>query len=441
MIEKLSSIESVIVENAQPIYGKKDLSSLVSELAKTKIVMLGESSHGTQEFYEWRRLISEELITKHDFNFIAVEGDWPPSAELNRYIHSQTRKQIAAGALAHFKRWPTWMWSNTEIMKLAQWMKSYNELQLQKHKVSFYGLDVYSLFESMDEVLKKLRKIDPALAKEARARYECFASFERDERAYARSLKFSPEGCKKEVLETLEALLEKRLEDMNGFGHDLFDIQQNARIAKNAEDYYRAMILGDDDSWNVRDRHMIETLEILMNQYGPNAKGIVWAHNTHIGDYRATDMVIDGQINIGGLAREKWGKENISLLGFGTYEGEVIAARGWDAPMQIMPVPPGRAGSYEAHFHAAAKKLEKNNFYLWFKDDPDPKLRELAQELGHRAIGVVYNPAFERLGNYVPTSLINRYDGFIFVDKTTALTPFIQEFETNEISETYPTGF
>lgn len=158
MIEKLSSIESVIVENAQPIYGKKDLSSLVSELAKTKIVMLGESSHGTQEFYEWRRLISEELITKHDFNFIAVEGDWPPSAELNRYIHSQTRKQIAAGALAHFKRWPTWMWSNTEIMKLAQWMKSYNELQLQKHKVSFYGLDVYSLFESMDEVLKKTPK-------------------------------------------------------------------------------------------------------------------------------------------------------------------------------------------------------------------------------------------------------------------------------------------
>lgn len=435
---KSTSIDQVIAENAVPLQGRRGLSGVVEKLAQSKVVMLGESTHGTQEFYEWRRLISEELIAHHGFNFIAVEGDWPPSAELNRYIHSETGKESARTALGHFQRWPTWMWANTEVMKLTQWMKAHNETLAKESKAGFFGLDVYSLFESMDEVLKQLRKIDPLLAIEVRTKYNCFAPFHKDEIAYAKSLKTSPDGCEKQVLSVLQDLLSQRLDAIKDHSEELFDAQQNARIAKNAEDYYRTMILGDEDSWNVRDRHMLETLEILLNRYGPESKGIVWAHNTHIGDHRATDMVKEGLVNIGGLAREKWGDDRVSLLGFGTYQGEVVASNSWDGPTKVMEVPPGITSSYEAHFHAAAEKLNENAFYLWLKDNP--KVSELSQVLGHRAIGVVYNPAYER-GNYVPTSLSKRYDGFIFVDRTTALQPFVQEFKREDIPETWPNRF
>lgn len=438
-LKESNSVARVIAENAVPLHGRKDLSGLIEKLSQAKVVMLGESSHGTQEFYEWRRLISEELIANHGFNFIAVEGDWPPSAELNRYVHSETRKESARMALAHFQRWPTWMWANTEIMKLTQWMKTHNESRPKENRVSFFGLDVYSLFESIDEVLKQLRIIDPELAREVKESYQCFASFKRDERAYVKHLKFFPESCEKQVLYVLENLLSQRLEMIKDHAEELFDVEQNARIAKNAEDYYRTMILGDDDSWNVRDRHMIETLEILLKRFGPESKGIVWAHNTHIGDYRATNMVADGQINIGGLAREKWGADRVALLGFATYQGEVVASTAWDGPTKVMNVPPGQSASYEAHFHAAAQELRENTFYLWLKENS--KVSTLSQVLGHRAIGVVYNPASELLGNYVPTSLSQRYDGFIFIDRTTALNPFVQEFKREEIPETWPNRF
>jgi erythromycin esterase len=431
--------EQIIEKYAIPLKDQKDLAPVIEKLSSTRIVMLGESSHGTQEFYEWRRLISQELIEKHGFNFIAVEGDWPPCAELNRYIHSDAEAQSARDALRNFKRWPTWMWANTEVIKLADWLKAHNEKKSNEKKAGFFGLDVYSLFESIDEVTKQLQKIDPVLAKRVQNYYDCFEPYQRDEKDYAKSLFAYPEGCEDQVLQALRDLLKKRLDGMAEEKALLFDVQQNARVVKNAEHYYHSMIFGDEDSWNVRDGHMMETLNLLLKKYGQESKAIVWAHNTHVGDYRATNMVDAGHINIGGLAREQWGEDRVSLLGFGTFEGQVIASRAWDGPIETMPVPPGRPQSYEAMFHDVAQNLAEDSFFLWLKEDLVK--RKLSQTLGHRAIGVVYNPAYERLGNYVPTSLSNRYDGFIFIDRTKALSPLAQRFARDEFPETWPQGF
>jgi erythromycin esterase len=397
--------------------------------------MLGEASHGTQEFYEWRRIISRELIEKHGFRFIAVEGDWPPCWQLNEF--AQGRAGELTAVFQHFSRWPTWMWANTEIIHLARWLRTFN--QGRNPQAGFYGLDVYSLFESIDAVLSQFDRVQPFLAKRLRERYECFEPFQRNEKAYARSLLQYPEGCEQEALDNLKDLLEARLSGSQA-NEALFDARQNARIVANAERYYRAMIHGTEDSWNVRDGHMLDTLERLLDHHGPDAKAIVWAHNTHIGDHRATDMVSQGQVNIGGLAREKWGEDRVSLVGFGTYRGDVIASTAWDGPIQRLRVPPGGPGSYEASFHKVAVELEAPAFLLTNlrTDNPDGPLAEVR---GHRAIGVVYQPAYERLGNYVPTSLSYRYDAFLFFDESWALEPLDQPFRRDELPETWPQGF
>jgi erythromycin esterase len=244
-------------------------------------------------------------------------------------------------------------------------------------------------------------------------------------------------GCEREVMETLQDLLALRLNGLSDREEALFDAQQNARIVANAENYYRTMIRANEDCWNVRDRHMTDTLGVLLERYGSESKAIVWAHNTHIGDYRATPMATYGQINIGGLARERWGKEQVALAGFGTFEGKVVASHAWDGPIEVLSVPPGRAGSYEALFHEAATVTGSEALVL---PDLEQAEEELSDIRGHRAIGVVYQPAHERLGNYVPTSLSNRYDSFVFIDKTTALDPLIQEFDREELPETWPAG-
>jgi erythromycin esterase-like protein len=426
-----------IQQRAVPLQQRLDLRALIDHIGQARIVMLGESSHGTQEFYEWRRLISQWLIAKHGFRFIAVEGDWPPCWEVDQYIHSNS-KENAREILERFDRWPTWMWSNTEVIRLVEWLRTHNSITLDQEKVGFFGLDVYSLFESIDATLKQLETINPFLARKARNRYSCFDPYHRNEKAYAKSLMEFPEGCEKKVLENLQELLQIRL---NGLQQEemLLNIVQNARVVLGAEHYYRAMIHGTEDSWNIRDGHMIDTLEHLLNYYGPDSKAIVWAHNTHIGDFRATDMINAGNVNIGGLARQKWGPEQVSLVGFGTNEGEVIASHSWDGPIEKMKVPPGKPGSYEAAFHSVAKTLKQNAFYICF-DNPNDTRGALSETLGHRAIGVVYQPSFERFGNYVPTSLANRYDAFLFVDRTSALEPLIQSFHSEEIPETWPKG-
>jgi erythromycin esterase-like protein len=306
--------------------------------------------------------------------------------------------------------------------------------------VGFYGLDIYSLFESIDAVLKHLRKVDPDLARYAQAKYEAFEPYQRDERAYVKSLFLGmSEDLQKEVTDILQELLEVTLNGLREHEIELFSAIQNARVVKNAEHYYRTMVTKDEDSWNIRDRHMMEILNILLKRFGKDSKGIVWAHNTHIGDYRATSMKAEGQINIGGLAREEWGFDNVSLVGFGTNQGTVVASNAWEGPTAVMTVPSGVEGSYEAAFHAVAKDEKLDSFWIDVGDDRS-RGGPLAETHGHRAIGVVYHPAFERYGNYVPTSLANRYNAFIFVDSTSALRHLPQKFKEEEIPETWPKG-
>jgi erythromycin esterase-like protein len=438
-----SRLVDTICENSRPFQETSDLKPLVDRIKNSKVVMLGEATHGTHEFYDWRRVISQELLEHHGFDFIAVEGDWPPCQELNSFICGDSGQELyssARQALSAFHRWPTWMWANAEIAELAEWLQRLNRSNPEERPIGFYGLDVYSLFESAAVTIERLESINPFLARRARGLYGCFDRFRQDERKYARSLIDEPEGCLSEVVQVLNELLNFRLNGLKDREAALFDARQNARVVRNAEDYYRTMMLGNEDSWNVRDRHMMETLEMLLDHYGPDAKGIVWEHNTHIGDYRATDMLSMGQVNIGGLAREKLGEEQVSLVGFGTYQGTVIASHAWDGPIETLPVPAGRDGTYEAAFHDACSTLSASQAYIVMRDeDRDPE-SPLSQILGHRAIGVVYDPAHERWGNYVPTSLANRYDAFVFVDRTRAVEPYDISFLHEDLPETWPRG-
>jgi erythromycin esterase-like protein len=426
------NILDVVESMAHPFKNSDDLAPLIDQIKGSRVVMLGEASHGTHEFYKWRSQITKELIAHHGFQFIAFEGDWPPSQQVQNFIN-KTGGGDSKTVLKNFKRWPTWMWANMETVELVDWLKARNTTQ----KVGFYGLDVYSFFESMDMVLEKAAALDPALAKKMRERYSCFEPFGRDENKYLNSLFTLPKGCEKEVLANLQTLLHSRLDMIEANKEPLFDAIQNARIVNNAEKYYRAMLSANDNSWNVRDLHMLETLEVLLNAYGSQSKGIVWAHNTHIGDHRATDMLAYGHINIGGLAREKFGEDKVSLVGFGSHHGTVVASTEWGGPTRVMRVPIALADSYEGIFHQVRRRTEMDNFYLMF----DRKSREgvLSQRRGHRAIGVIYDPYHER-GNYVPTQLSKRYDAFIYFDETRALTPIAVNIESKELPETYPSG-
>lgn len=424
-----------IVRKAIPFTQMGDMSPLIDSIKDKRIVMLGESSHGTKEYYQWRSAISKELILNHGFNFISVEGDWPPCQNVNRYItHDEGLNSYQV--LLDFSRWPTWMWANHEMVELIDWLKSHNRPKLDP--VGFHGLDVYSLYESIDQVIAQLNKVDPALAMKATYYYSCFDSYRHDERAYARSLFNAHEGCKKQVINALNETLNYKLHQYSEKREFLFDAIQNARIVCNAENYYRAMIFGEQDSWNVRDNHMMDTLAMLLNHYGPESKGIVWEHNTHIGDYKATDMAQQGQVNIGGLAREIYGEKNVALIGFSTHHGAVIASSGWDGPIKRMEIPNGKKGSIEAELHNAIPRIGSANYYLMFKNESE--FSPLKEVRGHRAIGVVYHPSSEQRGNYVPTILSDRYDALIFFDETDALNPLAVDIDYKKIPETYPYG-
>jgi erythromycin esterase-like protein len=423
---------------ARPLRSVTDLTPLLESIQSSRIVMLGEATHGTQEFYEWRTEISRELIEKHGFRFIAVEGDWPPAWRLHEFLQGRHGSDPRE-ALRAFQRWPTWMWANTEILRLAGWMRSFNEGRAPETRCGFFGLDVYSLFESIEAAVAQLEESRPFLARKLKKNYECFEPFQKNETAYAKSLLRDPDGCLEAVTTNLRELLQARLAASGPRAPDaLFSAEQNARIVANAERYYRVMVHGGEDSWNVRDRHMLETLEILLDRLGPETKAVVWAHNTHIGDHRFTDMVEQGQVNIGGLAREKWGEEAVSLVGFGTHRGSVIAARAWDGPAAVMRVPPGMEGSYEGVFQEVSRSFGLPSFFLLLRGLAAGPLHATR---GHRAIGVVYHPTFERPGNYVPTDLGHRYDAFVFLEETRALEPLHQDFRREEIPETWPQGF
>lgn len=411
----------------------KDLDHLLEDIGDRSIVMLGEATHGTHEFYTWRAAISRRLIQEKGFNFIAVEGDWPDCYAINRFVkgYKEAGDDIE-NVLKNFDRWPTWMWGNWEVAGLAEWMREHNApLSLEK-KVGFYGLDVYSLWDSMKAMMHYLETEDPNAANSVKKAIQCFEPFNENEQQYARHT-LREAGCREEVLALLREIRLKA-QFLDGDREAGFNTEQNALIAVNAEKYYRTMIGFDNESWNVRDRHMMETLDRLMKFHGKNAKGIVWEHNTHIGDARATGMSRAGMVNIGELAREEYGDENVYLAGFATYRGSVIAGEEWGAPMKVMEVPEAQMGSVEYLLH---QESDKDRYLLFNKEIPG----EYFEKMGHRAIGVVYDPAMEKYGNYVPSLLPQRYDALIFIDETKALHPLALHVDRRKVPETFPFDF
>ena len=421
---------------ARPLAGPDDLSPLLDRIGDARYVLLGEASHGTAEYYTWRATLSRRLIVEKGFSFIAVEGDWPDCYRVNRYVRGRPDAgSIARDVLHAFDRWPTWMWANREVVELAEWLRRHNDGLAEEHRVGFYGLDVYSLWDSLYAVMAYLQRVDPAALEAVRRAYLCFEPYGEDVQRYARASRWVPTSCEHEVVALLADLRRKapvyRADGREGY----FDAEQNALVVRNAEAYYRAMVRSGPDSWNLRDRHMTETLERLMRHHGPHAKAIVWEHNTHIGDARYTDMADADMVNVGQLVREGHAVEDVVLVGFGSHRGEVIAADEWDAPMRRLEVPAARPGSWEDVLHQAGAG---DRLLIFPAAERSPAL---LQPRGHRAIGVVYHPAYEEYSNYVPTVLPRRYDAFLYLDETHALHPLhLPVREDGEVPETFPSG-
>ena len=409
-----------------------DLDPLIERIGDAQYVLLGEASHGTHEYYLWRSRLSRRLIEEKGFRFIAVEGDWPDCYRVNQFVRGEDERQTVEGVLRGFARWPTWMWANWEIAALTEWLRLHNRSLPAEMQVGFYGLDVYALWESLISIIDYLRQHHPDTLRSAEEAFRCFEPYGGDPQSYALATRFVPTDCEDEVMQLLTAVRQRAGAATDGSADD-FNAVMNAESVKGAETYYRAMIMGGAESWNGRDRHMASTLSRLMQFHGSDAKAIVWAHNTHIGDARYTDMASAGMLNLGQLVRESNAAENVVLVGFGSYQGSVIAGRSWDATMEVLQVPPARDQSWEHVLH----QISADDRLLLFDREPDPE-DSLAFPRGHRAIGVVYRPEAEA-GNYVPTVLPLRYDAFCFLDQTEALHPLHIENQAGP-PELYPWG-
>ncbi|MBK6814610.1 MAG: erythromycin esterase family protein [Saprospiraceae bacterium] len=428
-------IISSIKQWSWPLENPNDLNPLIDKIGNARIVMLGEASHGTSEYYRWRWHITKRLIEEKGFNFIAVEGDWPDCYRLNRYIKlDSSTPHNPYAVLREFNRWPTWMWANWEMVAISEWLKKYNQTKNLKDKIGFYGLDVYSLYESLQEIMNYLDKVDKDAYAIAMDTVRCFEPYRQDEgRSYAKASELVPELCQNEVLKLLQEI-QLKIASYNSDMENVFSVGQNSTIVANAEQYYRSMIKGGPHSWNVRDRHMHETLVNLLQFHGKNSKAIIWAHNTHVGDARATDMIREGMYNIGELARMQLQESGVFLVGFGSFEGTVTASNRWGGEIQQLDLPAARANSWEYLLHQASPK----NKLLIMEDFNTDSLIE--HFIPHRAIGVVYQPEYEVYGNYVPSILPLRYDAFIHIDQTTALHPLHIQPSGHQTPETYPFG-
>jgi erythromycin esterase-like protein len=420
-----------------------DEHALVSEVVQTvgdaRYVLLGEASHGTHEFYALRAELTKRLIRDKGFSVVAVEADWPDASRVNRYVRGEGADRDAREALSDFARFPRWMWRNAVVRDFVTWLREHND-GVQR-KVGLYGLDLYSLHSSIRSVLHYLEGSDPEGAQEARARYGCFESFGGDPQRYGYLASFGRASCEDAVVAQLTQLRARRA-TLTATGdvaaHDaLFFAEQNARVVKNAERYYRTMYRGGSASWNLRDTHMADTVDALCAHFGARdrqTKIVVWAHNSHLGDARATELGEQGQLNLGQLLRERHGGQTY-LLGFSTYEGEVTAASDWDAEAERKRVRPALARSHEALFHA----LQLPQFFVRC----DPALAALLHEpLLERAIGVVYRPQTERASHYFGARIAAQFDAVIHIDRTHALEPLDGHArrEAAEPPETYPTG-
>lgn len=407
-----------ITEKAKLLENASSLDPLIAAAGDKKLVLLGEASHGTHEYYVWRDLISRRLIEEHDFNFIAVEGDFASLYKLNQYVKNvEGAGNSAREILMKLNRWPTWMWANEEVIVLVEWLRKHNDGLPQDKKVGFYGMDVYDEWHSKEMVLDMLKKTDETSFNYAKQQYNCFNPHKGDSWQYAHAVKGGKPDCAEATKRVVEYIRINR-EALKELSNDAyFYLLQNAIVVHNAEEFYRESVASRGAaSWNSRVFHMRETVGDLLALYGENSKGVVWAHNTHIGDASFTSMRNTGEKNIGQLKRESLGKEKVFLIGFSSYKGKVIAGSSWGARMEEMTIPNAINNSVETKL----KKTGLNAFYLIF-DEEDRQEKNL-KVTGHRAIGVVYSPQFDRR-QFVPTIVPMRYDALIFFKETTALHP------------------
>src|SRR6266536_6482639 len=441
-----SLVTNAVQKESQALQGNaRDYDPLLKLIHEARFCLLGEATHGTHEFYRDRAEITKRLIKEKGFAAVAVEADWPDAFRVNRYVRGLSDERNADQALSGFKRFPTWMWRNTVVLDFVEWLRDYNSsLPPETTKVGFYGLDLYSLYSSIEAVLGYLNKVDPAAANRARYRYSCFEHFAEDTQAYGYAAGFGiTESCEREVIEQLVELRRRAADYASRDGwvaqDEFFFAEQNARLVLNAERYYRTMFRGRVESWNLRDHHMAETLDALvthLNTQGHPAKVAVWEHNSHLGDARATYMADYGEVNVGQLVRQRYGPE-VVLVGFTTYTGTVTAASDWDGPAERKLVRPALPQSYELLFHLAPPPR-----FLLVTRQNEELAETLRGERLERAIGVIYRPETERLSHYFRARLSDQFDAVMHFDDSRAVEPLERtaRWETGEAPETYPTG-
>jgi protein-L-isoaspartate(D-aspartate) O-methyltransferase len=410
-----------------------DLGPLMERIGSARIVLLGEATHGTSEFYRMRERITRELIVKKGFRFVAIEADWPDAARVDHYVR---HFQYPPSEWTAFARFPTWMWRNTEVRDFVGWLRKHNGTAEKSQRVAFHGLDLYSLYDSIRSVLNYLDEVDPESAKVARERYGCLTPWQRDPATYGHAaLTGTYPTCEADVVRALGDLLAKRRAYAEHDGERFLDAEQNARLVANAERYYRIMYYGSRASWNLRDNHMFETLKNLLAFHGADSKAVVWAHNSHVGDAAATEMGARGEYNIGQLCRKEFG-DKAYLVGFGTHSGTVAAASDWDGPMEVKKVRPALPNSYEQLCHSTGLA----RFMLGLRGRGDlcgPN--GLGKERLERAIGVIYRPETELASHYFQANLPQQFDEYVWFDDTHAVTP-LDTAEIKGLPDTYPFG-
>ncbi|HEX6631878.1 MAG TPA: erythromycin esterase family protein [Gemmatimonadaceae bacterium] len=435
------TLADALRREAQPLLGDEgDYDRLLGQVGDARLVLLGEASHGTHEFYRERAAITRRLIAEKGFTAVAVEADWPDAWRVNRFVRGEGDDEFASDALGGFRRFPTWMWRNTDVANFVDWLRDWNDGLAAAARVGFYGLDLYSLHASMAAVLHYLDRVDPAAAAQARERYACFDRFGDDAQRYGylTGVRAAP-GCEEAVVAQLLDLQRHRAAQAGPGADEAFFAEQNARLVRNAERYYRGLYLGSVSSWNLRDEHMMETLEALREYQrgqGLEPKVVLWAHNSHLGDARATEMGgRRGELNIGQLVRERHG-DAAFLVGFTTHDGTVTAARDWDTPARRFTVRPSRPDSYEGLFHHVGLP----GFYLPLREGE--AAAALAEPRLERAIGVIYRPRAERSAHYFEAALPRQFDAVLHFDHTRAVEPLEREehWERGEPPETWPSG-
>lgn len=433
---------AIVASAAQSLRTEADLDRIAESVASARFVLIGEASHGTHEFYDTRAAITRRLIEKHGFRVVALEADWPDTLRAHRYVTGRTAESGAAEALGNFERFPAWMWRNTVMTSFVTWLRAWNLEQPADRRAGLFGMDLYSLHASIDSVLGYLGKVDPEAAKRARLRYSCFDFFGQDPQAYGYAVtRGGEESCEDMVVAQLSDLRRQYGDLMSRDGQiaqdEFFYAEQNARLVANAERYYRSMFRGRDQSWNLRDAHMADTLDALAQHFGGRkCKMVVWAHNSHLGDARATEMSVRGEWNVGQLMRERHG-DDVCSIGFTTSRGTVTAARSWGGLHERRRVRHPLEGSCEALFHST----HRDAFWLDLRVKNEAS-KLLTEPLLQRAIGVIYRPETERASHYFGTQLAHQFDLVIHIDETTALEPLerTSKWDRGELPETYPEG-